>query len=162
MATNRQIEANRRNSEHSTGPRSEEGKARSSQNALKHCLYAKDILLYWEDFDGYDAFRHQLMLDWEPKTAGEIIYIDQIVQSYFLSRRAISFMQDAYDASTHNGEPVSETYPVFMRIKTQNDRVVHRSLEALTALKKAREKVDQTAAPRRSRCRCSPGNRGPP
>ncbi len=147
MATNRQIDANRRNAELSTGPRTEEGKARSSQNALKHCVYAKDILLYWEDFDGYDAFRYQLMVDWEPRTAAEVIYVDQVVQSYFLSRRAVFFMQDAYDAATRTGKPVSETYPNLMRMKTQNDRIVHKSLEALAGMKKVRQQEEKAAAP---------------
>jgi len=36
MTSATQLEANRRNAQHSTGPRSTAGKARSSQNALKH------------------------------------------------------------------------------------------------------------------------------
>lgn len=40
MTTTAQIEANRANAQHSTGPKTAEGKARSSQNALKHTLRA--------------------------------------------------------------------------------------------------------------------------
>ena len=45
MATRRQKKANRRNAKRSTGPRTPEGKARSSQNASKHGLFARDTVL---------------------------------------------------------------------------------------------------------------------
>src|SRR5690348_13427984 len=63
------IEANRRNAQKSTGPRTEEGKARSSANAITHglsslkalplgpgCFLAmEDDKQYQEMFDGYIA-----------------------------------------------------------------------------------------------------------
>jgi hypothetical protein len=41
MATEQQVEANRRNAQKSTGARSEEGKAKSRFNALKFGIHAK-------------------------------------------------------------------------------------------------------------------------
>ena len=49
MATKKQIQANRNNATKSTGPRTGEGKARVSQNALKHGLLARDAVLPDED-----------------------------------------------------------------------------------------------------------------
>ena len=53
MSTQSQITANIANSQHSTGPRTEAGKAVSSQNALKHGLTAQTVLLPGEDEAAY-------------------------------------------------------------------------------------------------------------
>ena len=45
MSTENQIEANRQNAQLCTGPKTEEGKARSSQNALKTGIYAKAAIV---------------------------------------------------------------------------------------------------------------------
>ena len=45
MSTAAQQRANKENAKHSTGPRTAEGKQRSSQNALKHGLCALDPLI---------------------------------------------------------------------------------------------------------------------
>ena len=45
MATEAQILANRRNAQKSTGPRTREGKAAVSQNAIKHGLLARQAVI---------------------------------------------------------------------------------------------------------------------
>jgi len=53
MSTAAQATANLANAQHSTGPRTEAGKAASSQNALKHGLTAQTVLLPGEDPAAY-------------------------------------------------------------------------------------------------------------
>ena len=43
-ASPRKIEANRRNAQHSTGPKTADGKAKSSQNAIKHGIFFKQVI----------------------------------------------------------------------------------------------------------------------
>ena len=45
MATNAQILANRENAQHSTGPTTEAGKANSSQNATRHALTSRGLIV---------------------------------------------------------------------------------------------------------------------
>jgi hypothetical protein len=49
MCSLKQLEANRRNAQRSTGPASPEGKATAAQNAVKHGLYTENLLLEGED-----------------------------------------------------------------------------------------------------------------
>ena len=48
MATQKQIDANRRNARQSTGPRTPEGKAASKFNALQHGIYATETVIAGE------------------------------------------------------------------------------------------------------------------
>jgi len=79
MTTAAQRKANKQNAQHSTGPRTEQGKQRSSQNALKHGFRAKDPLIPGEDPDHY--YRHSAELESELQPAGplEKNLVDQIV-----------------------------------------------------------------------------------
>jgi hypothetical protein len=51
-----QIEANRRNAQQSTGPRTEIGKKTSSLNALRHGLTSRIVVLPTEDLAAYQRF----------------------------------------------------------------------------------------------------------
>jgi hypothetical protein len=53
MASQRKIEANRRNARQSTGPRSAQGKAMVNLNAVKHGLTATTVVLPHEDARAY-------------------------------------------------------------------------------------------------------------
>ncbi len=49
MSTEKQTAANRRNAEKSTGPKTEAGKQRSSQNALIHGVCSTQMIIPGED-----------------------------------------------------------------------------------------------------------------
>jgi hypothetical protein len=62
---------NRRNSRHSTGPRTDSGKQRSSLNALRHGLTAACAVLPSEDRAAYDAHRRGFFDEYQPATPTE-------------------------------------------------------------------------------------------
>ena len=77
----RKIEANRRNSLKSTGPKTERGKANSRKNAIKHGLFIRQMesfLIEEEEDDAFITFHKRL---WEelrplgPREESEVAYI---------------------------------------------------------------------------------------
>ena len=71
MATESQINANRANAQHSTGPSSPEGKLKSSHNAVKTGLTGRTILLPSDDVGAYENFVEILKLKYQPYDAYE-------------------------------------------------------------------------------------------
>src|SRR6202521_4976279 len=68
---------NRANASHSTGPKTEAGKKRSSLNAYRHGLTGQTIILPAEDLDAYRAFTRTFFDDYKPVGISE----NQLVQS---------------------------------------------------------------------------------
>ena len=87
MPTEAQRKANRQNAKKSTGPRTEEGKARSSQNGLKHGLLARDAVMADEDPAEYDRQLQQLEENIFPKNVLEFELVRQIADAQWRLRR---------------------------------------------------------------------------
>jgi hypothetical protein len=67
----KRIAANRANSQHSTGPRTSEGKVRSAQNSLSHGLTALSPLLPNEDRAAFDRHVQEIVDEYQPATPTE-------------------------------------------------------------------------------------------
>ncbi len=88
MSSPARVAANRANAQRSTGPRSVEGKARSSMNAVTHGLRARQPLLLDEDPAEYDRLRDRLVDAYAPDGATEELLVDEIVGLLWRLRRA--------------------------------------------------------------------------
>jgi hypothetical protein len=71
MISEKQLEANRRNAERSTGARTPAGKARSSMNNLRHVLTGQITILPTEDREAHDRFCNELVDGFKPETPME-------------------------------------------------------------------------------------------
>jgi hypothetical protein len=66
MTTENKIEANRLNAQKSSGPRTPEGKAKSSQNAVTHGLCSARPVLAVENKDEFDRFANDFIANLDP------------------------------------------------------------------------------------------------
>src|SRR6202007_2860414 len=88
MTSFRQIEANRRNAQLSTGPITEEGKKRSRRNALRHGLTAETVIHALEDAEDYAAFEMAVTADYDATSAVERELVLRLASLLWRLRRA--------------------------------------------------------------------------
>jgi hypothetical protein len=108
MATEAQIEANRRNAQRSTGPKSEAGRAVARQNALKHGLSARKLIVFDEREGDFLAFHDEMLDALAPGDAIEGALAERIILCAWRLRRA-----GRAEAARLNGERAyrAGTYP---------------------------------------------------
>jgi hypothetical protein len=77
----RKRRANRRNARKSTGPRTPEGKARSSRNATTHGLFCRDTVLPGENELLFHALRRDWILKLNPQDSLELSFVDRVLKN---------------------------------------------------------------------------------
>ena len=83
MASAKQIAANRRNASLPRGPLSAEASAAIRENAVKHGLTAKHVVMQHEDEADYHELRASIVMEYQPRTPQEHRFADQIAQNYW-------------------------------------------------------------------------------
>jgi hypothetical protein len=87
MSTQAQIDANRDNAQHSTGPTTADGTAVAAQNSYKHGLRSRSPLAPGEDPAEYTAYALELMEDLKPVGMAQRVLAEQIAQLQWKLRR---------------------------------------------------------------------------
>jgi hypothetical protein len=95
MTTKRQIEANRRNAQHSTGPSTEAGKAAASRNSLKHGLFSREIVVddprVGEDPEQFEALQEDLRAELAPQGALQELLVERAAVHFWRLKRAARY-----------------------------------------------------------------------
>ncbi|MGA2712151.1 MAG: hypothetical protein ABSG41_03515 [Bryobacteraceae bacterium] len=110
MISEKQLAANRSNAQHSTGPRTEEGKRNSSLNARRHNLTGQVTAMTEEDRVAHDEFSAALIASMAPEGALELQLAQRVAtDSWRLNRSsAIEDNLFAIGFSEHADEITSE------------------------------------------------------
>jgi len=98
MATKAQILANRCNAQESTGPRTTEGKATVSQNAVKHGLTAQKTVIPGENLADFELYRYEMLEELDPVGPMESMLADRVVSLSWRLKRTVRIQNETIDA----------------------------------------------------------------
>jgi len=95
MTTDKQIEANKKNAVMSTGAITDEGKAIVAQNAVKHGVFARDLIISSgdgrENEEEYKQLLHNLTESLNPSGQMEHLLVEKIAVDFWRLRRVLRF-----------------------------------------------------------------------
>ena len=147
MASLKQIEANRRNAQKSTGPRSVEGKAASSRNALKSGIDAKSQTLPGEKPEALEALTAEYYDRFRPATPEARDLVDTLVSNQWLLRRfrrievqilkhemEAAFRLDSKNPEGHAYVCAERSFERLQRRINAAERNYHRALKELSTI----------------------------
>jgi hypothetical protein len=136
MATPRQIEANRRNAQKSTGPKTPEGKQAVSLNSLRHGLRAATVVLPREDAAEFQRLCDDLEAEWRPQTRTEQIYLEQMAVAYWKLRRHERCEMQLL--SQHSDTTTTRSLNILWQAQLRLERSFTRAQRELEHLRKSR------------------------
>src|SRR5690242_8276932 len=141
MATQAQVFANRENSNSSTGPRTAEGKAASSQNAKTNGFNAADPVLPTEDRNQFNALLEQYQSEIAPKTTHEEFLVEQMTGARWKLNRLerietemFAELENPAEAFTNNEKAAA--FARLDRYRAMLERTYHRSARELRETRK--------------------------
>src|SRR5262245_7536975 len=105
MPSKRQQEASRRNGSLSRGPKTEAGKRRSSQNAIRHGLLAKRVVLDSDNEENFHILLNQHVEKFQPADGVEFGMIEEMVSCYWRLHRAMAIETEMFNQTLekHDG-----------------------------------------------------------
>jgi hypothetical protein len=122
------LAANTANAQFSTGPRTLEGKSRSSQNASKHGLTAREVVIAPGEQEIFDNLLAGLEADVKPQGALQQALFNELVASAWNLRRVRLLEADPL----HQDNP--DELDRLARHHTRIERSFHRCLKELKAI----------------------------
>jgi hypothetical protein len=156
MSTLRQIEANRLNAQKSTGPSSDEGKAASRFNALKHATDARSRVIPGEDPAALEELSSGYYRQFRPVGPIEIALVETIIEADWTVRRMTRAETEHLNAVMTAMEPTPYALGLAFQQDAANGNVLqkifrreqaarrdwHRAIQGLRALQAERQPLE--------------------
>lgn len=107
--TQRGVEANRVNSRLSKGPRTQQGKARSSRNSIKDGFFSRLLYVAEADRENFERLRAGIEEQLQPKTVLQRLQADAVIDAAWRCKQASEL--DARYLKQRLSEPATENVP---------------------------------------------------
>jgi hypothetical protein len=141
----RRAATNRANSKHSTGPRTEAGKQRSSQNALRHGLTCRTAVLPTENQADYDQHCRNFRDEYQPANATEIQLVQELADTgWRLNRIPLLEASLLSDPSPESPAPAVAALATLGLYSTRLSRQYQNALDKLRTIQSERKDEERT------------------
>jgi hypothetical protein len=146
----RQLAANRRNAQKSTGPRSEAGKEKASRNHLTHGLCGQFTVLSCESQAKYDDLFERFLAIEQPADDIERELVAKMARHTWLSERAVRCQEGCFLVQPRSQEDIEKELggiavrtdlEVYVRYQAAHDRAYARAASELAKRRAARQKT---------------------
>ena len=120
----------------STGPKSADGKATSSQNSTKHgCRATRIVVLPGESEEDLDVIRKKWMRKYRPRTKPEIQMVERLIGRDWLVLRTERHLDEAYEDMATSGARVKEWDEALVKRFAMMQRYHGAALRALAKMR---------------------------
>jgi hypothetical protein len=150
MATKRQTAANRRNARRSKGPKTAQGKATASMNAVRHGLRARTVVLPRENQDDFDQIHAGLQGQYQPQTPSEQYLVDQAAIAQWKLVRLEVFEAACYDKDP-SANACAAIFGRMTQFQCRLERSYFKAYQELERIKAARQKQPEQSKPEQSK-----------
>jgi hypothetical protein len=143
MSTSAQIAANRANSQLSTGPKTETGKAAAARNNIRHGLASASAfrVLPTESQFEFDELLAGFRGEHRPATPTEETLVQAMAEHQWLRKRAVSLEAFCFDSITGQVTD-AQRLSLYLRYQTTHERAFHKSLNDLLKLRAEKRKAE--------------------
>jgi hypothetical protein len=152
MTSHKQIVANQNNALKSTGPRTEQGKAIVTRNALKHGIFSKQIVLEEESKKEFEALKAEFYTQFQPHGLLEQLFWERALTAAWRLSRVVqmeSMLMNYVSKRSFLNKGLTEVLcgtqgdelALLSRYEISLEKILFRSLAELRVLRSAR-KID--------------------
>jgi len=121
---------NRANAQHSTGPRTPEGKHRASLNAIRHGLTGQIVVMPSEDLHAYKRHIQSFTDEYKPANATESQLVQSLADAAWRLNRVAALESNILSLSVQGEDALADTMAIAAAFEQQSKALANLSLHS--------------------------------